>query len=533
VRWKNWSIREIDYQGQFGDGGGSGGGGDPPTGNCGSIDTLGIKWMVGSGEQTVIEQSRDDAGDYRWSQNYGDILTGYEATLIGSFENVDSGGHCALKHWGGNHSGDCQYEEDNSCCCWYDTGIRANGDVQTEIERPHPSNDSWSCPECTMSNIGAGMDGNTIGLKWLVYPLTYPGGNVDNGGMKLKMWVDNDALDGNGRPNNNWVLVYDITDNASRGILTDYEAPEEQEIEVRVSDTDTADMYGGGIHVRRLRRPEDLVPCVPGGGGGGGNEDPVCPTGYHWDATRHLCVADGGGGGNPDPPTPETLYNDLTIIYNILSDSDGCICNPQPYTPPPPPPPPPECPPGQHWDTQQLACVDDSIPPPPPPPTGNALYNIPYAGGSEAKIGMDSGNSSRYLQYGIWIRDTDAAVCGKVIKRGEIALKKVGAPTGLANVVIRNGDTDVIETTLGTIAADEVGSTPQYYAAENLEATYTTQDNDRLMIEYDGGDEDNYMVVFRQDGIDGNSIKVTKRSNTASEGNYDDDDREFASKWYA
>jgi hypothetical protein len=386
-----------------------------------------------------------------------------------------------------------------------------------------------------MSNIGKGMDGNSIGLKWLVYPLQ-AGGNVDVGGMKLKMWVDTDPLNAQNRPNNNWTLVYDITDNPTRDILADYDAPDEQEIELRVSDTDTADFYGGGVHVRRLRRPEDLVPCVPdggGGGGGGGTEPPVCPTGYHWDATRQLCVADGGGGTNPDPPVPETLYNDFKLIYNILSDSDGCICNPAPYTPPPPPPPPPECPPGQHWDTQQLKCVDDSVPPPPPPPTGDALYNIPYVGGSEVKIGMDSGNSSRYLQYGIWIRDTDAATCGKVIKRGEIALKKVGAPEGVAYVRIRNGETDAIETELGTIATDEVGSSPQYYAAENLSATYTTQDNDRLMVEYDGGDEDNYLVGYKQSGIDGNNTKVTKRSNTQSESNYSDEDREFASKWYA
>jgi hypothetical protein len=173
------------------------------------------------------------------------------------------------------------------------------------------------------------------------------------------------------------------------------------------------------------------------------------------------------------------------------------------------------------------------VPPPPPPPPGDALYNVPYTGGTEIKIGMDSGNSSRYLQYGIWIRDTDAATCGKVIKRGEIALKKVGAPEGVAYVVVRNGDTDAIETTLGTINADEVGSSPQYYAAENSSATYTTQDNDRLMIEFDGGDEDNYLVGYRQSGIEGNNTKVTRRSNTQSEGNYSDDDKEFASKWYA
>ena len=98
-----------------------------------------------------------------------------------------------MKHWGPNHSGDCGHSEGGDCCCWYDTGIRVNGDVQLQIERPHPSNDDFTLPSSQqfITNVGKGMQGNSIGLKWLVHPVT-PGGDVDNGGIHLMMWVDTD-----------------------------------------------------------------------------------------------------------------------------------------------------------------------------------------------------------------------------------------------------------------------------------------------------------------------------------------------------
>jgi calcineurin-like phosphoesterase family protein/SMP-30/gluconolaconase/LRE-like protein/NHL repeat-containing protein len=246
----------------------SGGGGTtppPPTG--GQIDSFGIKWLLATGQQSVIPQSRENAGDFRWSEVYPNLRdNGYEATLYGTFMGVGSDGHCALKHWGGNHSGDCQYSESGSCCCWYDTGIRSNGAIQLQIERPHPNNDDFNA-STTMNNIGIGMNGNTIGLKWIIYPIQQ-GGDVDRGGVKLKMYVDT-APFVNGKPQGQWRQVYDITDTGQ--ILGDYPAPSEQEIEVRNSDTDDTTMYGGGIHWRRLSRTDINNGGTTGGGGGGGS----------------------------------------------------------------------------------------------------------------------------------------------------------------------------------------------------------------------------------------------------------------------
>lgn len=294
-------------------------------------DSRGIQWLLATGEQNVIAQSRNDPDDLRWSRNYSDALCGFEVTLIGTFDAVSSGGHCALKHWGPNHSGDCGYEESGECCCWYDTGMRHDGEVQLQVERPHPSNSSGyrfggqvgaADPvngPLYMENIGQAMDGNTIGLKWIFYPII-PNGSAHNGGIRIKMYRNLSALTG-GVPNNNWVIVYDFVDNSTLDILdttewwsghegSPYEAPEEQEIEVRVSGGSSVDaeMYGGGVHVRRLT-PAD----VQGAGQG-------CPAGTHYNTATGTCV--------PDDTS---------------------------------------CPAGEHWDYTQMKCVLDSVPPPPPP----------------------------------------------------------------------------------------------------------------------------------------------------------------------
>jgi predicted phosphodiesterase len=255
--------------------GGGGGGGGGGTG--GTLDSNGIRWYMATGQQGVIAQTRDDANDYRWSGNVSSVERGYEVTIYGTFNDVASGGHFALKHWGPNHSGDCGHTEGGDCCCWYDTGIRANGDVQTQIERPHPSNDNWDCPQCTMNNVGKGMDGNTIGLKWLVYPISGVGGTPENGGIKLKMWVDTDGLL-SGKPQNKWRLVYDVNDTGQ--ILGDYDGGsiDEHDIESRVSDTSDANFYAGGLHWRKIQANDQDGSVGGGGGGGGGGNPPPPPT---------------------------------------------------------------------------------------------------------------------------------------------------------------------------------------------------------------------------------------------------------------
>jgi hypothetical protein len=235
--------------------------GPPPPSGGGMLDDNGIIWLTASGDITTCPQTRNRPNDNRWSKNFKDLRDyGYEAVAYLTFSGVTTGkggGHMALKHWGGNHTPPCGgssgsgYSEGGSCCCWYDTGIRDNGDVQLQIERPHPNNDNFSA-STFMNNIGKKMDGNTIGLKWLVYPITV-GGSADNnkglgGGIRLKMWVDTDPFV-NGKPVNNWRPVYSILDTGQ--ILGNYNLGNEMEVEMRNSDTKTTHDYAGGLHVRK------------------------------------------------------------------------------------------------------------------------------------------------------------------------------------------------------------------------------------------------------------------------------------------
>ena len=186
--------------------------------------------------------------------------------------SISSGGHFACKLWGPNHSGSCGHTEGGDCCCWYDLGVRQNGDIQQQTERPHPNNHTFNKGK-VLQNIGRGLGGQTTGLKWLVYPLI-PGGSADNGGIKIKMWVDTSGLS-NGRPQNQWRLAMDLVDNGD--ILGDYDNPNfEHDLEVRNSDSSGQSTYAGGLHWRKIIAG-NTDQSNTGSGTGGGTTPPTQP----------------------------------------------------------------------------------------------------------------------------------------------------------------------------------------------------------------------------------------------------------------
>ena len=363
-------------------GGGTGGGG----GGAGLIDNNGIKWLFASGQIHEIPQSRDEPGDHRWSEVFQGMKVGYEATVYLTPQGTNSSAHVALKHWGGNHCGSCQYEEGGSCCCWYDTGIRHDGAIQTQIERPHPNNDDWACPSCFMSNIGVAMEGNTIGLKWMIYPIQ-DNGDVDNGGVKIKMWVDTSGYDTNGRPKNNWRIVYDITDTGQ--IMDNYPAPDEQEIEMRQSDTDNSNVYTGSLWMRKLVRPGDLT----------GNQNPPPPPPPD---------PDPGGGTDPDPPdppdppdnpgtgTPARQVARYIMMHDNLIDRSGTVC-----------------------------AADQT----PPPVTYTEHYTVTTIT-DDQELGDPLEAHNNRLRAVEYCANTSSMLYTKKYAKAEFYIKKVGAPTG-------------------------------------------------------------------------------------------------------
>lgn len=220
----------------------------PPTGG-GSTDASGVTFFHGTGETTVIPQSRDEDTDKRWSQNFADVSGGYEATVYAKLTGPASGAHIGLKHWGPNHKAPCSNEEPcggfagpggQCCCCWYDSGLK-EGSPYFEIERPHNDNLGNFCPSGGCPGSAPLDSPNGVGVKWSVFP--------EGAGVRVKMWIDPDGFP-NGTPANNWQPVYDILDTGE--ILPDYTAPPDQEIEMRISDTTSVETLGGGLLVKMI-----------------------------------------------------------------------------------------------------------------------------------------------------------------------------------------------------------------------------------------------------------------------------------------
>src|SRR5688500_3072697 len=236
---------------------------DPPSGGEGEMDSYGIKWLVARGQQFVITQSRDEAADDRWSGNITGLRNGIEQTFIGKSTGLNSSSHFASKLFGGNHSG-----SGASSQRWYDLGIRVNGEVQLQWEGPHPNNHDFTLPDTKwfIKNLGFGMEGRWIGLKWCVQTIV-ANGSPANGGVRVRMWVDRNPINTTtNRPNNNWELALDFIDGIDVEVIDPqtYQAPDEQDCEVRRSDTNSHDVYGTGtiitnsgsgdpgLHVRRM-----------------------------------------------------------------------------------------------------------------------------------------------------------------------------------------------------------------------------------------------------------------------------------------
>ena len=220
---------------------------EPLPDKSGVLDQMGIKWLVAKGKQSMIEQTRDEADDDRWSGNVLGLRNGFEATMIAKSTGVASDGHFAMKQFSGNHSkGDWQNN------AWYDTGLRLDGTIQLQTEYPHPKNHKFTLTdkEQPIKKISKTLEGNWIGLKWSCITLTKDG-DRGNGGVRCRMWVDEDPIDASGKPKNGWKIVYDFVDNGQvipkEKVITD-----EQDCEIRRSGTKSHEVYGGGLHVRAL-----------------------------------------------------------------------------------------------------------------------------------------------------------------------------------------------------------------------------------------------------------------------------------------
>ena len=78
----------------------------------------------------------------------------------------------------------------------------------------------------------------------------------------------------------------------------------------------------------------------------------------------------------------------------------------------------------------------------------------------------------------------------------------------------------------------DLTETFDYKGVENLGSPYTTVVGDRILIEYTGGDETNYVMV-RASAEQQNDLKVTKQDVTMGNDSYRDRDQEACFIAYA
>lgn len=211
---------------------GSGGASNPITGSVSST----TQWYKANGPTAAMPNARcssgkcgtssgGNSGGNRWENEMkGWMNKGFEVVVYFQIPQgaMCGGGHIGLKHGGPNHTPPCDYQTLGACCCWFDTGIRDNGTVYTEIERPHPHNTGTKM----YGNIGSRLDsGKPIGVRWHI--------SREGAGIRLIQWVDNSGTAGA----NQWKETYNILD-TGQIMPKDYfsHITNLQNIEIRISD---------------------------------------------------------------------------------------------------------------------------------------------------------------------------------------------------------------------------------------------------------------------------------------------------------
>jgi hypothetical protein len=252
----------------------------------------------------------------------------------------------------------------------------------------------------------------------------------------------------------------------------------------------------------------------------------ICPIGQH--AENGICVSDNPPTQPPDVPPPATittLTKRLTIRREIINTS-LCSCDGIPtdiVTPPPNPPGDPEDPGGGGGT---------------PGGGGNpggggsntllTIYNVPLDTGSFAKLSSVDDSDDYYLRFGQGITQTNSPLIGKYVARIEITIAEKADPRGGTgsgvHCRIRKGSDDSIAATFPPVALeDDIVNAGKLFVFTNLDNEYPLVYGDKILFEYDGGNRNNYVKIFRSDDAPNNGTKTVWQDNEMDPGEYDDD----------
>ena len=256
------------------------------------------------------------------------------------------------------------------------------------------------------------------------------------------------------------------------------------------------------LSVREINPEGDITnePPPDGGGGGGGGS------------------GGGGGGGTPPPSIPTTITKRLVLKREIINDA-FCMC-----------------------EGVNLGGGN--------PPGGGSgggggsgsiteIYNVSHKNAESVKLASVSGKTDFFLKYGQLIVTANSVFYNKKIIRITIFVAEEDKPRGGTgegvNVVIRRAtdhptNPNEIAVDFGYIKEDDIHDKGNLHIIEKLDNTYQCQAGDRILFEYDGGDDDNYVKLYRKKNQPPTNSKETKQDNTMSENSYRSDNWDIAMK---
>jgi hypothetical protein len=155
------------------------------------------------------------------------------------------------------------------------------------------------------------------------------------------------------------------------------------------------------------------------------------------------------------PATTSSVFNFLKVVYNVVyDDSGGCVLSFAPQVRP-------------------------------------GMTNIGTVVGNNNPIKLGSEYNSRAGQS---IEDNTSLLFNKILGEVDVSLNVIGAPTGNATVTIRRAD-DIIVATLGTYDVNQLSAAFTTINFLNIANTYSLAINDKILIEYSGGDATNYLQM--------------------------------------
>jgi hypothetical protein len=210
-----------------------------------------------------------------------------------------------------------------------------------------------------------------------------------------------------------------------------------------------------------------------------------------------------------EPPlTPTTVTKRLTIRREILNNR-FCSCDGQVGGTGPPPDPGGGGGGGGGGGTGTLL----------------TLFNHTLSTTGFARLAKVSNSSGFYLRFGQGVTQTNSAWINKPINRVEITIAEFqnprGGTGGGVHCRIRKGSDDSIAATLSPVATEEnILNAGIVCVFENLQNTYKMVFGDKLLFEYDGGDQNNYIKIFRRSEASQTGTKIVWQANDQDAGEY-------------